>query len=91
MAPLRIPRRHTILHCGDTPSLVAGVLSPPLGHRPALAVLEFEVGENRRENIEVVPKARGDATSLAAGVPDPLLGHRPVLAVLGFEVGENMR
>ena len=59
MAPLRIPCRRTILHCGDTPSLVAGVTSPPLGHRPALAVLDFEVGENRRENIGVVPKPRG--------------------------------
>ena len=91
MAPLRIPRHRPILHCGDTPSLAAGVPSPPLGHCLMLVVTEFEVGENGRENIGVVPKPHGDVTSLAAGVPDPLLGHRPVLAVLGFEVGENMR
>ena len=56
-----------------------------------LVVTEFEVGENGRENIGVVPKPHGDVTSLAAGVPSPPLGHCPVLAVLGFEVGENTR
>jgi hypothetical protein len=54
-------------------------------------VLEFEVGENGRENIGVVPKPCGDAPSLAARVLSPPLEHRPVLAVLGFEVGEDTR